>query len=251
LKTHPVIITAPFGIRLDPIQHNGHVFETSILLNSSIMHINNQHELLAIRAGHILLTFISNTVEITLTNNVSHPSEPVITSEPLATHLDPDDDLNLLYLTPPPSPVSLTNDQHNDTDHGFVEDEQPNYLYPTPLPPSLTDQPDPDVYYSTTHWPSNQKQSYPHRQLSMHSRHVQPNNETTPEDWSMDIDLHSDESYNYTNTNGPKPSPTDWYDQTPTNITYRPKVLPKNDNHDAEHDPAASVMLTTTHFPLI
>jgi hypothetical protein len=39
LKAHPVIITTLFGIQLDPIQHNGNIFETSILLNFSIMHI--------------------------------------------------------------------------------------------------------------------------------------------------------------------------------------------------------------------
>jgi hypothetical protein len=189
LATHPVIITAPFGIWFNPIQQHGQEFEENILFNASIMHIDPSRNIPAICAGHIILTFISDTIEPVLTSNSLHPNEPITTSNPSSTHPDPDDELNLLYLTPPPSPVSLTNDQHNDTDYGSgmsndqqlnlpntinttstVEDEQLDYLYPKPSPPSLTDQPDPDVYYSTTHRPSNQQQSYQHRQLSMHSR---------------------------------------------------------------------------------
>jgi hypothetical protein len=197
LKTHPVIVTAPFGIRLDPIQQNGSTFEMSILLNTSIIHIDPQRELPAICAGHIILTFISNTIELVLTNNLSHPNKPIITSEPSSTQPDPDNELNLLYLTPPPSPASLSSNQHEGADHGTgmlneqlpkqpdtfnttstVVDDQFNYLQPKPLPSLLDNQPghnqdskyglDHDIYYSTTHWPSDQQQSYHHQHLSTH-----------------------------------------------------------------------------------
>jgi hypothetical protein len=87
---------------------------------------------------------------------------------------------------------------------------------------------DHNVYYSATHWPSNQ-------QLSMHSRHVRPDDKTTPGDWSMDTDIYSDDSYDYTNS--PKPSPTDWYDQTAPNINYQSKTSTNYDN-------------ITTHYPI-
>jgi hypothetical protein len=170
-------------------------------------------------------------------------------------------------------PVSLPNNQHDEMDHGFgmlnnqllnqpdtfdttspVVDDQFNYLYPKPPPSSPEAQPsynhnsehglDPDIYYSTMHWPSNQQQSYQHQQLSMHSRHVRPDDETTPGDWSMDINLYSDKSYNYTKTSNPKPSPNDCYDQTPPNIDYQLKVLTKYDNHNADHELAVSVRAT-------
>jgi hypothetical protein len=179
LATHPVIITAPFGIRFNPVQQHGQEFEQNILFNASIMHIDSQHNVPAIHAGHILLTFISNTVETTLTNNVSHPSEPVITSEPLSTHPDPDDDLNPLYLTPPPSPASLPNDQYEGMEHGpgmfndpllkqpdklnntsALVNDQLHQSYPKLPPPSLTDQPDYNVYYSTTHWLSDRQHTH-------------------------------------------------------------------------------------------
>jgi hypothetical protein len=58
IMTHPVIITASFGIHLNPIQHNGSQFKSSILLNSLIMHIDPIRNILAIHTGHIVLTFI-------------------------------------------------------------------------------------------------------------------------------------------------------------------------------------------------
>jgi hypothetical protein len=82
------------------------------------MHIDPIRDILAIHTRHIILTFISNSMEPVLTRNSPHPTEPIATSEPSSTQLDPDDDLNLLYLTPPPSPVSLPNDQYEGMEHG-------------------------------------------------------------------------------------------------------------------------------------
>jgi hypothetical protein len=138
LATHPVIITAPFGIRFNPIQQHGQDFEQNILFNASIMHIDPQRNIQAIRAGHIVLTFISNAIEPVLTCKLPHPTEPIITSEPSPNQPDPDDDLNLLYLTPPPSPALTSSDHHDGTNNGPVVDDQFNYLYPKPPLSSLT-----------------------------------------------------------------------------------------------------------------
>jgi predicted XRE-type DNA-binding protein len=161
LATHPVIVTAPFGIRFNLIQQHGQEYEQNILFNASIMHIDPQHNILANRTGHIVLTFIFNTIEPALTNDLLQPTEPNVTSEPSPTQANPDNDLNLLYLTPPLSPASSSIDHHDGTNNGPgmlndilskqpdtinttspVVDDQFNYLYPKPPLSSLTDQPD-------------------------------------------------------------------------------------------------------------
>jgi hypothetical protein len=89
----------------------------------------------------------------------------------------------------------------------------------------------------------------------------------------MDTDIYSDDSYDYTNS--PKLSPTDWYDQMAPNVVYQSKASTEYDNltnhclasqlttnllklsmgwdnykTDADHEPAAPVMLTTTPSPI-
>jgi hypothetical protein len=202
LATHPVIITAPFGIRFNPIQQHRQEFKQNILFNASIMHINPQCNILAIRAGHIVSTFISNTIE------------PVSPTQP-----DPDDNLNLLYLTPPPSPTLSSIDHHDGMNNGPgmlndilskqpdtinttspVVDDQFNYLYPKLLPSSLTDQPDYDVYYLTMHWPSDHQHShypYPTRPV-LHK-----------EDTNYRKDLRQDKIHARQNRTLYMPQPTD------------------------------------------
>jgi hypothetical protein len=235
------------------------------------MHIDPLRDIPAICAGHIVLTFISNTVEPLLNNNVVHPNEPTTTAEPSPTQPEPDDEPKLLYPTPPPSPEVQPSFNHNaEYGLGTLHDQ----ICETVHTNKITVQ-DHEVYYSTMYWPSNQQQPYQDRQLSTRSRHVQPDYKTTPEDWSMDTDIYSDDSYDYTNTSSPKLS-TDWYDQTATNIDYRLKTATEYDNvshyhpasqlttispttsmgwdnytNDTDHEPAASVMLTTTLSPLM
>jgi hypothetical protein len=77
LAAHPVITL--FGIQFNPIQQQGQEFEQNILFNASIMHIDPQRNVPAIRAGHIVLTFIANTIEPVLTSNPPHPNKPIAT----------------------------------------------------------------------------------------------------------------------------------------------------------------------------
>jgi hypothetical protein len=267
LTTHPVIITAPFSIQMDPSQHNGQNFEQNILLNASIMHIDPLRDIPAIRMGHIILTFVSSAIEMVLTSNLATPTDtnttidpshiipanpPTQFNEPL-TQASSANDLNFMYPTPPASSVGyeehiqeniststlnkpiLRNKSYTDKEqhHNRITSEttlaattRDDFSYPTepvttseplpthserndkltslyPTPPlsfpayqpnfnqdseyglgELHDQPsetvqtnemilrDHDVYYTATHWLSNQQQAYQHRQLSAHSWHV-------------------------------------------------------------------------------
>jgi hypothetical protein len=214
LATHPVIITAPFGIWFNPIQQHGQEFEQNILFNASIIHIDPQHNILAIRAGHMVLTFISNAIEPVLTSNSPHPNKNIATSKPSSTQPDPDDDHNLLYLTPPPSPASLSRDQHEGEDHNLgmlneqlhkqsdqvnatsaLVDDQINQSYPAP-PPSPTKNHDTNsdhnIYLTTTYWPSDQR-----RQLPTRSWHARTDKELLSDESGMDVDAYSDDSYDY------------------------------------------------------
>jgi hypothetical protein len=323
--THPVIITAPFGIRFNPIHQHGQEFEQDILFNVSITHIDPQCNLPAIRTGHIVLTFISDTIEPVLTNNLPHPNEPIATSKLSSTQPEPDDKLNLLYLTPPPLPASLPRDQYEGVDHklGMLNEQLPNQpdqvnatsalvdnqlnqLYPTPPLSSTANLPDynkesehglgmsndqlcttiqtnettlqdHNIYYSTTHWPSDlQQYQHPNQPPPMCSWHVQPDGKNGPGGWNMDTDRYSDDSYNYSITSSPRPSTTDWYDQTTHNINYQVKTSTEYDNisthcpvsqlttsmpnppmgwddhkHNADYELATPVMLTTTPSPLM
>jgi hypothetical protein len=104
---------------MDPSQHNGQIFEQNILLNTSIMHIDPLRDIPAIRAGHIILTFVSSAIEPVLTSNIATPTDTNTTIDP--SHIIPadpptqfdkslvqassDDDLNFKYPTPPASSI--------------------------------------------------------------------------------------------------------------------------------------------------
>jgi hypothetical protein len=119
LTTHPVIVTAPFGIQMDPSQHNGQIFEQNILLNASIMHIDPLCDIPAIRAGHIILTFVSSAIKTVLTSNLATPTNTNTTIDPShiipadpptqfdesLAHASSDDNLNFMYPTPPASSI--------------------------------------------------------------------------------------------------------------------------------------------------
>jgi hypothetical protein len=166
-----------------------------------MMHIDPLHDIPAIHTEHIILTFVSSAIETVLNSNFA------TTSEPLSTQPNLDDDHNLLYLTP--RPANLTNYgtgmdseqlpnllEQIDTTTSLVDD-QCNHPYPKPSPLSLTNQPEHEVYLSTTSWPSDHQRSYLHWKLPTHSRHVQASDETWSGGSRMNVDEYSDESYGY------------------------------------------------------
>jgi hypothetical protein len=82
------------------------------------------------------------------------------------------------------------------------------------------------------------------------SRHVRPDDETTPGEWSMDTDVYSDNSYNYSITSTPRPSPTDWNDQMTHDIDYRAKTS-TDYNNISTHCPVSQLPRQyTTNLPL-
>jgi hypothetical protein len=109
---------------------------SNILFNASIMHIDPQRNVPAICAGHIVLTFIANTIEPVLTSNSLHLSEPS-TSEPSSTQPEPDDKLNLLYPAPPPfstanydKKLGMSSNYHLDnTEQANNEETQDHNIY--------------------------------------------------------------------------------------------------------------------------
>jgi hypothetical protein len=68
--------------------------------------------------GYIILTFISSTIETVLNSNFT------TTSEPLSTQPDPDNDHNLLYLTPAPLPTSSSSKHYNKMNSGTGMDNE-------------------------------------------------------------------------------------------------------------------------------
>jgi hypothetical protein len=168
-----------------------------------MMHIDPLRDIPAIRVGHIILTFVSSAIKPVLNSNF------VTTSRLSSTQPDLDDDHNLLYLTPPPSPTLLSSEHYDKMNHetgmdnkqlpnlpeqidntSSLVDDQCNHPYLKPLLLSLTNQLEYEVHLSTTSWSSDHQRSYLHWKLPMHSQHVQTSNETQSGGSCIDVDVY-------------------------------------------------------------